>query len=229
MAINPADMSQCDKKCRCFTGDNQGQAYNCKQPCYPGEVFVAEKCDCYPEGDLCLNGVKGVLTSTIQTATSIREATTFFPQLMGGSANGAGRVIDGVLSVFDGASFIEAALSPFAVGQDDNGEEIVDVLDKLTLQECATGFDYVWISDNTASNLLNSVDAPPQMIGTGPTSTGENLTSSNPPPHAFAYYDTRTFRCNGQVFDTPIIVRGPLGTIPPFPEWTVLTLSSECS
>lgn len=136
MAINPAAMDQCDKKCRCFTGANQGQAYNCEQPCYPGESFVKEKCDCYPKGGVCPSGVKGVLTSIIQTASGTRTATTFYPSLQGGSANGAGQVIDGVLQVFNGTSFLDAALSPFSEGDYDNGELIEDVLDQLELQEC---------------------------------------------------------------------------------------------
>lgn len=177
MAINPAPMDQCDRKCRCNTGPNQGQAYSCNQPCLPGYQFVKEGCDCYPAGDVCPYGVDGVLTSTLTVGGLSQTATTFIPALKGGIANGAARVIDGSIQVFNGSNFVDAGRSPFVVGDDYNGQPITDVIDKLELAgectddicpvECATVLQFERDDENGGRELVGSTSEWFGYTGTG--------------------------------------------------------------
>ena len=79
--------------------------------------------------------------------------------------------------------------------------------------------DYVWSAPNYVGPdlQLNSVNVAPEQDGP-PYSIGNNTTSSD--PHAYAYYPVLQRRCNGATFANSMIVRGPLGSVPPFPSFT---------
>lgn len=46
MTLKPANMDECEPKCKCFGGDNNGQAYNCEDPCAQNYVFNEITCNC---------------------------------------------------------------------------------------------------------------------------------------------------------------------------------------
>jgi len=48
MACPTANMDECNPKCRCLIGDCIGLAYDCGDPCPPGEEFNKETCECEP-------------------------------------------------------------------------------------------------------------------------------------------------------------------------------------
>lgn len=141
MAINPASMDQCKSKCRCITGPNQGLAYQCDEPCLDGETFSVEHCECYPmetnsagEIEICPNGIGGTLISTLSSRVGGITVTTFFPSLQGGAAGGGGRVVDNVMQVFNGSSFVDVGRAPFEVGEEYLGQIITEVDHELVLQ-----------------------------------------------------------------------------------------------
>ena len=135
MAINPAPMEQCSKKCLCLTGDNQNLAYDCAKPCPDGFIFNQEACDCFPDVPPCSNGIAATVTSIIKGSGNVhRTETTFYPSLPNALAGGTARVIDGQIEVWDGTSFSQTGFQvPYQVGDELQGRKIQNVLSTVEL------------------------------------------------------------------------------------------------
>ena len=128
MAINPAPMDQCTLKARCLTGPNQGLAYDLSNPCQPGEKFVAEICDCVVDAPPCSSSGSGTLTSSVSSRAGRATITTFYPVVTSAVPSGGSRVLDGVIQVYDGQSFVDVGTVPYGVGDEYGGELITDVI-----------------------------------------------------------------------------------------------------
>lgn len=132
MAINPAPMDQCQKKARCLSGDNQGLAYDSKNPCPADLQFVADICDCCPTGSPCANGISATLTSRLTSRAGFIEVTTFYPSVIG-FAQGCTRTDEDLIEVFNGTEFVSIGVPPYAVGDEYLGERITNAAHVLTL------------------------------------------------------------------------------------------------
>lgn len=92
MAINPANMEECDPKCVCSYGPNANVAYSCNDPCAGGTLgeFNSGACDCEETGP-CYGGIATYVTcdgnSFCFRSTSIKceEALGGCPTLIGQS------------------------------------------------------------------------------------------------------------------------------------------------
>ena len=125
-------MGHCARKCRCRDGVNQGIAYDCKQPCEDGYIFVPSECDCAPiDGKHCVSGSL-IVTSWIQPKGAIVERIeTFYPLIDGYVSGGLTRVLDDTIEAFDGEGWIQVGVTPFRVGDDFQGRRITAVVHEV--------------------------------------------------------------------------------------------------
>jgi hypothetical protein len=141
MAVNPAPMDQCQQKFRCLTGPNQGLAYDKENPCNAGEKFVVEVCDCCPDAEPCFGKGSGTLTSHLSSRAGHKTVTTFYPSIDGAAAGGCSRVLDGVVQVYNGTSFVDVGPAPYDVGDEYLGEIITSAVHTMDVSsQCIDGF-----------------------------------------------------------------------------------------
>ena len=137
MAINPAPMDQCTRKCRCLSGPNGGLAYNCDAPCPDGQTFLKEVCDCRPTDVVtCANGSMTLTSDLILSDSTISRVTTFYPGMSGYQSGGISRVIDGNIQAYNGTEWITLASSPFSPGDTYNGLKMTQVFERASLSAC---------------------------------------------------------------------------------------------
>lgn len=138
MALGKYGVEDWEKNCRCKTGINKGELYDCASPCDKGERFNAFLCDCFPDEPPCPNGVSMVITSNISLRRGFDVVTTFVPLLTGVSRGAPARVIDdGLVQVHDGEEWIDVLQLPFTEGSEHGGSVITITVSKAKVSsEC---------------------------------------------------------------------------------------------
>lgn len=137
MAIKPAPMDQCSKKCRCRGGVNEGLAYDCHEPCENGDVFVAELCDCYAPCTACPGGYSGSITVSqyLMKTDGSMEAQTYYLPFSPTSTDPALRVYQGNVQFYDPCAGAWVDVSPLIYT---SGGDTLDTAETLTasVQDC---------------------------------------------------------------------------------------------
>ena len=129
-------MDQCQIKCRALTGINQGQAYDCAQPCESGQEFVQSAYDCTGPCTPQPCARTMVLTANMTFtpgSPEVFDTANFYVSSSSNSDNGVApptKVVDGEAYTWDPCAkgWAGAGPVPYQAGDEYNGNTIADVV-----------------------------------------------------------------------------------------------------